>query len=62
MSEIKEKIFFKRWFCNHKNEALDDLRGFFGITQCIKCGQWSQLPEDQMQVTEFKIPPLNGER
>ena len=56
MVERKEKIFHKRWFCNHNYKCLDDMRGFFGITQCVKCGEWRRLPDDQMTTTV--LPPF----
>ena len=58
MEERKEKIFFKRWFCKHNYEPLSDMRGFFGITQCTKCGDYGQLPDDQMTTTSFSFPKI----
>lgn len=53
MKEIKQKVFYKRWFCKHEYKLLKDLRGFFGITQCTKCGKYSSLPDEEMETTHF---------
>ena len=55
MKEKQKKIFFKRWFCKHDYKEPDEIRGFFGILQCQKCGNWSQLPDEEMVVKTFKI-------
>ena len=57
-TEIKEKIFFKRWFCKHQYESMKDIRGFFGITQCVKCGEYSRLPSDKMTISTGKLPEI----
>lgn len=54
MKEIKEKIFFKRWFCKHFFLPVDGIKGFFGITQCQHCGELGRLPEDKMTISSFK--------
>ena len=58
MVERKEKIFYKRWFCKHKFESIDGLKGFFGITQCVNCGKYGRLLDEEMVTTEFKIPSI----
>ena len=54
----KEKIFYKRWFCKHKYEPIDDMRGFFGITQCVKCGNYGRLSDEEMVISTFKLPTI----
>ena len=55
---MKKKIFFKRWFCKHKFDKVGDIRDFFGITQCQKCGEWGRLPDEQMVISHFKLPTI----
>jgi hypothetical protein len=45
----------KRLLCKHEYETMGGLMGFFGKTQCHKCGKISNLPEDQMTTSTFSI-------
>lgn len=52
---MKRKWFLARLMCQHKYEPIPDVRGFFGITQCVKCGAFSRLPFTDMKITTFRV-------
>ena len=53
---LNMRNFIKQLFCKHQYKSLEDLRGFFGITQCCKCSKYGQLPPEELVMTHIKFP------
>lgn len=56
--DIKLQPFWKRWFCKHEPISAYGMKGFFGLTQCRKCGEWGNIPKEGMTVSTIKLPTI----
>lgn len=59
--EIKSKFILVRWLCRHNWFYLDDVRGFFGIQQCEKCGEY-RTNYSELFSTSFSLSVPMGYR
>lgn len=48
----------KRLFCKHEFGKVGDIRDFFGIIRCQKCGKWGQKPDEEMVIEHFRLPEI----
>jgi hypothetical protein len=45
----------RRLLCDHEYKEMQGLMGFFGKTECVKCGDITNLPPDKMTTSTFSV-------